>query len=69
MTERVEDGGLVLLDLTARDLKLGRGAIVKRSFRDPRTGKLDASTSVPAFGELESSMDTRLCRADRGEFE
>jgi hypothetical protein len=32
MTERVEEGGLVRLDRIASALKLGRGAIVKRSF-------------------------------------
>jgi len=32
MTERVEDGGLVRLDLMASALKLGRGAMARRSF-------------------------------------
>jgi hypothetical protein len=69
MIERVEEGGLVRFDRMARALKLGRGAIVKRSFCDARMGAVEESMSAPTLGERERSIDTRLCRVDRGEFE
>jgi hypothetical protein len=69
MTERVEDGGLRLLDLMASARKLGRGAILRRSFREARTGRSVLSVSAPNSDEWDRSIDTLLCRADRGEFE
>lgn len=69
MTERVEEGGLVRLDRMASALKLGRGAIVRRSFGGARMGKVERSVFSATSGERERSIDTRLCREDRAEFE
>lgn len=32
-------------------------------------GKVEGSVFAPTSGERERSIDTRLCRVDRGEFE
>jgi hypothetical protein len=69
MTERVEDGGLVLFDLMASVRKLGRGAMVRRSFVKARMRALLASGAAGVRGERLRSIDTLLCRADRGEVE
>lgn len=41
MSEHVDEGGLVLLDLIASALKLGCGAMLKRNFWDAREYELE----------------------------
>ncbi len=60
MIERVEEGGLVLLGRLASALKLGRGAIVKRSFRVARVGEFVVVASASTLGERKRSVDTLL---------
>lgn len=69
MTERVDDGGLVLFDLMASVRKLGRGAMVRRSFCEALTLGSLASSGACARGERLRSIDTLFCRADRGKFD
>jgi hypothetical protein len=69
MTERVDDGGLVLFDLMASVRKLGRSAMVRRSFVEARMRSLLASGAAGVRGERLRSIDTLSCRADRGDAE